>query len=161
MVAHHGLKTPTAVAEFLVDQLLAFEFRLSQLLDRLSHSVKNRVQSDLLRLERYQGDLGYLSRGILQKESEQLRQCELRLRRELSMHLGKSRDYLGLLEKRHELMDPRNILKRGYSMTLLKGRAISSVKGIRSGDLLETRLYKGSIISKVEQSSHKDDKREN
>ena len=161
MVAHHGLKTPTAVAEVLVDQLLAFEFRLSQLLDRLSVSVKNRVQSDLLRLERYQGDLGYLSRGMLQKESEQLRQCELRLRRELSMQLEKSRDYLALLEKRQELMDPRNILKRGYSMTLLKGRALSSVKGIKSGDLLETRLYKGSIISKVEQSSHKDDKREN
>ncbi len=27
MVAHRGLKTPTAVAEFLVDQLLAFEFQ--------------------------------------------------------------------------------------------------------------------------------------
>ena len=63
MVAHHGLKTPTAVAEFLVDQLLAFEFRLSALADRLLTSVRNRVQGDLSRLERYQGDIMHLSRG--------------------------------------------------------------------------------------------------
>lgn len=161
MVAHHGLKTPTAVAEFLVDQLLAFEFRLSELRDRLASSVSHRVQSDLTRLERYRGDMMHLSRGMLQKESEQLRQSEIRLRREISMLLEKKRDKLGLLEKRSELVDPRNILKRGYSMTLLKGRAISSVKGLKSGDLLETRLYKGSIISKVEHSSQKDVKREN
>jgi exodeoxyribonuclease VII large subunit len=161
MVAHHGLLTPTAVAEFLVDQLLAFEFRLTELMDRLSGSVSLRVQRELSRLDRYQGDMVHLSRSMLQKESEQLRQSELRLRRESSMLVGKNQDYLALLEKRSELVDPLNILKRGYSMTLLKGRAISSVKGLKSGDLLETRLYKGSIISKVEHSSQKDVKREN
>jgi len=160
MVACHGLKTPTAVAEFLVDQLLAFEFRLSELLDRLSGSVKQRVQSELSRLERFQGDILHLSRGMLQRDSEQIRQSELQLRRELRMQLERSRDYLSLLEKRIELVDPRNILKRGYSITRLKGRAISSLRNIKAGDLLETRLYKGSIISKVEHSSEKDDKRE-
>jgi exodeoxyribonuclease VII large subunit len=160
MVACHGLKTPTAVAEFLVDQLLAFEFRLSELQDRLSGSVKNRVQSELSRLERYQGDIEHLSRGILQMESEQLRQNQLRLQRELAVLLERIQAKLNLLGKRTELVDPRNILKRGYSITLMEGRAISSSKNIKAGDLMETRLYKGSIISKVESSAENDDKRE-
>ena len=160
MVAHKGLKTPTAVAEFLVDQLLAFEFRLSALLDRLSSSVRNRVQSDLSRLERYGEGMMHLSRSFLEKQSEQLRQSELRLRRELAKLLERKGDYLALLMKRAELVDPRNILKRGYSMTLLEGKPISSIKNIKPGSLLETRLYKGSIISKVEHTSEKDDKRE-
>lgn len=160
MVAHRGLKTPTAVAEFLVDQLLAFDFRLSALLDRLSGSVKNRVQSNLSRLERYRGDLLHLSRSLMQKESEKLRQRELLLQRDLDTLLQKKRDYLSLLGKQMELVDPRNILKRGYSMTLHQGRAISSAKHVKAGDLLETRLFEGNIISKVEPESKNDDKRE-
>jgi exodeoxyribonuclease VII large subunit len=159
MVAHHALKTPTAVAEFLVDQLLAFEFRLSDYLDRLSMVVKNRVQHDLSRLERYQGDMMHLSRSMLQMESEALLRRAERMHRTLAVYLDKSRDFLSLLEKRKELVDPRNILKRGYSITLREGRAISSTQGILPGDTLETRLYKGKIISKVEHSTQKDDKR--
>ena len=160
MVAHQGLKTPTAVAEFLVDQLLAFEFRLSSLLDRLSTSVRTRVQGNLSRLERYQGDIMHLSRGLLQKHSEQLRQKEELLRRSMTIQLDRKGDYLALLEKRTELVDPRNILLRGYSMTLVEGKSVASVKNIKVGSLLETRLHDGSIISKVELSPKKDDKRE-
>lgn len=160
MVAHLGLKTPTAVAEFLVDQLLAFEFKLSALLDRLSTSVRMRVQGDLNQLERYAGSIMHLSRGLLQQQSERLRQNEQRLHRELVMQIEKSRDKLAQLKKRTELVDPENILKRGYSMTLLKGKSMVSIKGIKPGSLLETRLYQGTIISKVEHTSEKNDKRE-
>jgi len=160
MVAHHGLKTPTAVAEFLVDHLLAFEFRLSGLLDRLSASVRNRVQSDLSRLERYAEGLMHLSKGSLFRQSEQLRQSEEILRREVAIQLEKKGSFLTLLEKRNELVDPGNILKRGYSMTLLEGKSISSIKNILPGSLLETRLHEGSIISKVEHTSKTNDKRE-
>ena len=160
MVAHLGLKTPTAVAEFLVDQLLAFEFHLSELLERLSSSVRNRVQSHLSRLERHQMDLIHLSRGMIQREAEQLEQGEAHLRRDLRMFLERKKDALSQLGKRCELVDPRNILKRGYSMTLHEGKTISSVKQIKAGDLLETRLYEGSIISKVEPDSTQHEQRE-
>jgi exodeoxyribonuclease VII large subunit len=160
MVAHHGLKTPTAVAEFLVDHILAFEFRLSGLLDRLSASVRNRVHGDLSRLERYGEGLLHLSKGSLFRQSEQLRQSEDLLRRAVAIQLEKKGDYLTLLEKRNELVDPGNILKRGYSMTLLEGKSISSIKNINPGSLLETRLHEGSIISKVEHTSKTNDKRE-
>lgn len=160
MVAHLGLKTPTAVAEFLVDKLLSFEFSLSALLDRLSTAVRDRVHGDLNRLERHGSSMMHLSRGLLQQQSDRLRQSEQRLRRELSMYMENSRVKLAQLQKRTELVDPENILKRGYSISLLKGKAVVSAKGIKAGDLLETRLYRGTIISKVEHSSEKNDKRE-
>jgi exodeoxyribonuclease VII large subunit len=160
MVAQHGLKTPTAVAEFLVDYLLTFEFRLSALLDRLSSSVKNRVQHESGQLQRYQGDVMHLSRACLQKQSEHLLHTEQHLQRELSIHLEKLRDYLNLLDKQRELVDPQNILKRGYSMTLMEGKSLLSIKDIKPGSILETRLHQGRIISKVEHSSEDNDKRE-
>ncbi|MDF1574614.1 MAG: exodeoxyribonuclease VII large subunit [Bacteroidales bacterium] len=160
MVAHHGLKTPTAVAEFLVDRLLAFQFSLSALLDRLSTLVNIRVQADLARLDRYQGDLVHLSKSLVQKHSENLHRTEQGLRRELTNLMHRNKDYLSLLKKRTELVDPENILRRGYSITLLKGKALRSVKDLKPGDILETRLQEGKILSKVENTSKHHDKSE-
>ncbi len=158
MVAAYALKTPTAVAEFLVDQLLSFEFRLSGLYDRLTGLVRGRVQGQLSRLERYQSDLVHMTRGSLQRQSEQLLQREKLLRRELWSQFGRRRDHLALLEKRNELVNPGNILKRGYSMTLVDGRTISSAMKVEKGSQMVTRLHQGSIVSKVEQISKHDKK---
>jgi exodeoxyribonuclease VII large subunit len=156
MVAAFALKTPTAVAEFLVDQLLSFEFRLSGFYDQLSTLVRGRVQGHLSRLERYQSDLVHGARGLLQKDSSQLSQKEEILRRILDSQLMRRHDRLDLLEKRNHLVDPMIILKRGYSMTLLEGRALSSAKEVKKGSQLTTRLYEGSLISKVEKISKHD-----
>lgn len=160
LVAHQALKTPTAVAEFLVDHLLAFEFRLSVLLDRLSDSVRSRVREDLSRLEVYRGALVHQSRGILHRQDESLQHIAQRLRRELVNQINRSRDYLTLLKKRTELVDPQNILRRGYSITLMNGKPVLSVKNIRPGNRLETRLHQGTVFSQVEQTSGNNDKRE-
>ena len=161
MVAAYGLKTPTAVAEFLVDQLLAFEFRLSALHDQLTTSVKRIVQSRSSMLERYRGDLEHLSRGFLQRKSDQLQQVRVLLTKGTSTIVARKKDHLTLLETRVELVNPDNILKRGFSMTLMDGKSIRKVQQVKPGDLLETRLYDGSIISKAEKTATSDDKREN
>jgi exodeoxyribonuclease VII large subunit len=46
--------------------------------------------------------------------------------------------------------NPVNILKRGYSITYFKGKALYSPVLLVSGDLIETRLAEGCIQSKVE-----------
>ncbi|MEJ2596301.1 MAG: exodeoxyribonuclease VII large subunit, partial [bacterium] len=114
-----------------------------------------RVQSNLSKLDRYEERMYHLYRGVVEKRSEQLRQNKLRLQRGLAGQMKKNRDYLEQLNKRIELVDPRNVLKRGYSMTLLEGKSISSTRNIKLGDRLETRLYKGNIISIVENRSEK------
>lgn len=161
MVAYYGLKTPTAVAEFLVDQLLAFEFRLNALYDQLSTSVRHIVQKHLTGLDQYRSSLKYLSGSYLQMRSDHMIATQKLLRREIFLQLGRKKDYLSLLEKRAELLHPDHILKRGYSMTLLDGKPVSHVKNIKPGDELETKLYRGSIISKVEQITKSDGKRKN
>ena len=160
MVAHHALKTPTAVAEFLVDQLLTFEFHLSAMADQLSTSARIRIQAGRSQLDRIQRDLVHLSRGLVRLQSEKLLQTRQRLEKELAGLLERKHEQLAQLQKRTELVDPVNILKRGYSITLQEGRSIASVRDVEPGSLLETRLYQGTIISKVKHTSEKDDQRE-
>jgi len=149
MVAARGFKTPTAVAGFLVDQLLAFEFRLGELDDKLSSAVNRIVQSHAARLEQYRRDLRHLTRRFLQGSSEQISHFGLLVDKQTRNLLTRKRDQLLLLETRTQLVDPATIMKRGYSMTLLDGKALKDTDGISRGAEVETRLYQGTLLSRI------------
>ncbi len=54
------------------------------------------------------------------------------------------------LETKITLLDPANVLKRGYSITYLKGEAIKETASVKKNDIIRTRLYDGNITSIVE-----------
>lgn len=149
MVASQGLKTPTAVAEYLVDQMLAFEFRLTALEEKLSGQVKRSVQQHSSRLERYHSDLHHLARRYVKEQAEWLRQQRHNLHKAGAAYLERKRAQLLLLETRTQGVDPVRILQRGYSMTLAAGKAVTDIGEIGPGTLLETKLYRGKVLSTV------------
>jgi len=53
------------------------------------------------------------------------------------------------LEQQVELLDPRNILRRGYSITYHSGKPITDAAAVEKGDVVTTRLYKGEIESEI------------
>jgi exodeoxyribonuclease VII large subunit len=152
LVAARSLKTPTAVAEFFVDQLLAFEFTLGSLLEQLSSLVSRTVQKHRLLIERYSADAGHLCTGLIRKERERLERSELSLERGAGAFIRSRKDRLLLMETRNMLVDPLNVLKRGYSITLHDGRALTGIDRIRKGDILETRLRDGTVMSRTEKT---------
>ncbi|MCP4310920.1 MAG: exodeoxyribonuclease VII large subunit [Bacteroidetes bacterium] len=182
LVASFGLKTPTAVAEFLVEKLLSFEFRLSDYRDRLSMLVGQTVNQQRLRLGRLAGDLthlsgGYLlrkrercerlagnlthlSRGFVQRHQERLERSGDRVKKGSSTRIMREKERLSHLEAKNELVNPLNVLKRGYSMTLHQGTVLSGIEDIKPNETLETRLQNGTILSKVEKTISSHDKRE-
>lgn len=52
-------------------------------------------------------------------------------------------------------MDPVNVLKRGFTITLHNGKAITSVKGIKPGDVLETIAADGKVTGNVQSIENK------
>jgi exodeoxyribonuclease VII large subunit len=52
-------------------------------------------------------------------------------------------------------LDPENVLKRGYSITLKNGKAVRDASEIEKGDLLDTVLWKGTIQSIAEPLKNK------
>ncbi len=47
-------------------------------------------------------------------------------------------------------LDPRNVLKRGYSITMKDGKSLKSVSGLKVDDKISTVLYNGKVKSMVE-----------
>ena len=57
------------------------------------------------------------------------------------------------LQKRLELINPLNVLKRGYSIVMNeKGEAISSIKNVKQNDKIITKLSDGEVISVVSET---------
>ena len=56
---------------------------------------------------------------------------------------------IAAIERNIGLLDPANVLKRGYSITMADGRALSTVEGLKEGTLLQTILADGIITSTV------------
>ena len=56
---------------------------------------------------------------------------------------------LELLAQRVSSASPEVLLKKGYSLTLLNGKAVTDAALLKPGDEVETRLAKGRFRSKV------------
>jgi exodeoxyribonuclease VII large subunit len=53
------------------------------------------------------------------------------------------------VEKNVTNMSPANVLKRGYSITLLNGKSVKNISQVQSGDILNTIVHEGNITSIV------------
>ena len=98
------------------------------------------------RLERSTGSAGKLSiqtqRGKLQRITEQLPiYAKAQLLKEANSIEG--------LQQSIRLMDPINVLNRGFSITTFKGKTIDDTNAVKKGDVISTRTAKFTIESEV------------
>ena len=54
-----------------------------------------------------------------------------------------------LMKQRMESLDPKLLLKRGYTITTCGGKLVRSIEGLAEGEVLTTQTEKGEIYSKV------------
>jgi exodeoxyribonuclease VII large subunit len=52
-------------------------------------------------------------------------------------------------EEKIQLLNPKNILKRGYSITFKNGKAVKTTDEVEENDFIRTVLYKGNLFSQV------------
>ena len=60
-------------------------------------------------------------------------------------------DELEQTEKIIRLVDPMNVIKRGYSITEVNGKLLRDVNKVKKGDRLTTLSFNGTIESTVEE----------
>ena len=62
--------------------------------------------------------------------------------------IEKERHRLSLLVQKGLSLDPEIILKRGYSITLSGGKVVTDASKVIKGEILETKLANGTVLSK-------------
>ncbi len=172
LVAHTRKKTPTAVAEFLIEQLYAFEAKLDEQvralaqlaestlveqdhrLERIASILRLSVVSRLLNqthlLDRINDVLKRNSYSLLTRQLEQVSQLSDRLEQGTHNTLQTQHSALEATEKLMNLLHPDAILGRGFSVTYVNGVPIQSVSQLKKGSELTTRTHQAVYLSSLE-----------
>ena len=171
MVSHTRVKTPTAAAAFLVDHLEDVWLHINDCQTRLLNVVNRRMDLAKERLSRLAERIPTLFSLVKVQQTNRVDRLANRLStlmHELLMHeqyrvqalervmqpLAQQR----LTTERHRLeqlgiilhsVDPALMLKRGYSITRINGKAVRDASQLKTGDEIETQLEKGTVKSKV------------
>ncbi|MBQ0050361.1 MAG: exodeoxyribonuclease VII large subunit [Bacteroidales bacterium] len=149
-VACLSLKTPTAVASFIIDHQAEQLARLERLQQRLTHTAQRTLDRAHQHLEHLASTLPLLFAHVRQREDAKLLAMQDRLAHAARLHLEREKHRLSLLEQRATALDPKLLLRRGYSMTMLNGKIITSAQQLQKGDRIQTILADGSRSSVIE-----------
>jgi exodeoxyribonuclease VII large subunit len=87
------------------------------------------------------------ARTLLTAERVSVSKLKEELKNRTFVRLSKDEMAVNGLENSVRLLDPRNVLKRGFSITLVNGKAITDESEVKTGEELTTLLYNGTIKS--------------
>ena len=172
MVAFARMKTPTAAAQHLIDNLQRTAQLIDQAADRIADRVKRRMDVERVRLASMAERIPMLFSLVKTKEwgradrlmqriaaavSRRIVTSETRLdtlqhtiETSAKRRLDTEHHRLELLAQRVEAENPERLLRRGYSITTYNGKAVRDAAQLPKGALVETHVEKGKFKSRVE-----------
>lgn len=131
MVAHEYLKTPTALADYILDIYMAEDERLSSAEARVRLAVSNRMY----------------------REEAMLDALASRVKGGFLLKISTMESALQMLQTRIEAADPRRILERGYALAVDgDGVVMKCAKGRKAGDDISVMFADGTldcVVNKV------------
>lgn len=170
LVAHTKMKTPTAVAEFLISGLERIDDQLNESAYRIERAALNLVQLESFRLQAVSNKLELSAKSQFNLAKEKISQLKLSLRfsslemlkiddlkldklkvplqRVAKHRLSNMNGKLENLEKSLALVNPESVLKRGYSITRVNGQLIGK-QAIKKGDIMETITSSHQVSSEI------------
>jgi exodeoxyribonuclease VII large subunit len=170
LVAHTKMKTPTAVAEFLLSGLEKIDEQLNENIYRIERAALQLMQLESFRLQAVSNKLQISAKGQFNHAKETISHLKLSLRfssaetirmnelmldrlkipmvRSARHRLDNMRNSLVSLEKELALVDPKAVLRRGYSISRVNGKLIGT-QPLKPGDQLETVTEERVVKSEI------------
>ncbi|MBQ3689933.1 MAG: exodeoxyribonuclease VII large subunit [Bacteroidales bacterium] len=173
LVAHTHLKTPTAVAQFLIDRTLWCENSLNETVSRIKRrltellnynqrktdelryrfitNLKNFCPLRLSKLETVKNNIKNNFKINFERRRMNDKMRIQRIGERIQSVITEQKHFLTQIETKIEMNSPKHILKKGYAvMKNSSGEIITGVKSVSKGDEITTVFYDGQIKSKVE-----------
>jgi len=193
IVAHTHLKTPTAVANFLIDQVQDFEATIDELSQNINLAIAEKTQNERNKINVLSKQLSFLAQKIIHDEEiniskkkqilshniqkytvtklEHLHRLSQRIKEKTKENLQENKNKIDtakvkleslsklliekenkrILQKEHllSLLNPQNILNRGYAIVQSKTDIIHSASQVKKGEDLQIQMRDGKFAVKV------------
>jgi exodeoxyribonuclease VII large subunit len=135
---------------------------------RFTDSLKNELNQQIIDLKnttRYflknendavlslKNDYRIVTKEIITAERNTLSLISKPIKGSLLHFFERKESDLEQLEKTVNILNPSNVLQRGYSLTLLNGKILSAKNKPKKGDLIESKTNSLTLFSRVEKTS--------
>ncbi|MBQ6966114.1 MAG: exodeoxyribonuclease VII large subunit [Bacteroidaceae bacterium] len=168
LIAHTRVKTPTAAAELLIhhqeeemDLLEDFAARLAStttILERHRNMVERlatRLGNTLTIIERHRNVVERMTARlantmhILEGQRNAVELMRQRMTLHVPLLMDNKKKHIQLIESQLESASPDRILRLGFSIARINGKAIHHAADVKEGDEIETTLATGTLKSTV------------
>lgn len=171
LIAHTRVKTPTAAAEFLIHHQEEELDEVEDLAARLTERANGLLIDEATRLKLLAGKIPLLYSSVKSREEVRISRLSAALGSRSVQRIERERGNVDILNRRltlsapallraegkHiELIDsklssanPDRILRLGFSIARIGGRAIKDIEEVKEGDEIITTLASGTIKSTV------------
>ena len=123
--------------------------RLSRFGQVVQHSSLLLLEKQRSKLDLFIYNMRANSSRLIMEGPQKVVSLENRLKHSVGSVVSQNRIDISHFEDKIQLMKPENLLKKGYSLTLHKGKPISDTNNLKEGDVLQTQLHKGKIESTI------------
>lgn len=153
LVSHTRVKTPTAAAVLLIENLATTLDIVEQAKTRIERTTVLLLQNERTRLASLAERIPTLFSLVCTKQNSLLDNIYIRIATLVSNNLQAQVHRLQLLEQRAASLNPELLLSRGYTMTYVGDKLLTSVNQLPHGDdaskecLIVTKLKDGSFTS--------------
>lgn len=164
--------TPTGAAELVVPSKVEIQSYLNDYKGRIISVINKKIKSytdtfsklkstyilknpismyeiDEQKLDNMLEKLGSIMTYKLEREKIKLNNLSKMISPNMLNRLDKEKIKLENIETKLNLLNPENILKKGYSLTLVEGKIVKSINSVKKGSIIDTKFSDGIIKSEV------------
>lgn len=153
-VADLRAPTPSTAAELVVQNRNEIAARLNQTLEFMSGSILERIRYLRDKIAHIKNSYAFHQPlDLVVQYNQRLDEINRNLRKSMSHKMDLSRELLQGLRKRLELLEHKNVLKRGYSLTFRRsdGKLITQAGDLHEKDEIEVDFYRGKVFGTVDE----------
>ena len=147
LVAHTALKTPTAVADFLVQHNLFFENNVLRLAGQFRENADYQLKIKAVELANAEAAARWGLQARTRAAAQQIEHLAAALPALVRQNLRQAAARIERADAITAALHPDAALRRGFSLTLKDGRVVTDAAALLPGDTLETRLRDGTVFS--------------
>lgn len=148
MIAYKALKTPTAVAEWIISRSMDVEATLIDQLNRISKLASLIIREKENFLSSVHSRLNHSQKVLINQQHHKIEGILSKMKSGVKFGIHRACSSLDNTEGKIQYLDPHQVLKRGYSITGINGYMIKN-QLLKIDDIIETRTLNTNLKSKI------------
>lgn len=148
LVANIHCKTPTAVAQFIIDNSKMLWDKVENMKNLIFKAARDNFDRRLNKIDNFARGIRNISSGVVESKKQKINLMNLKNVTKFSKLIVNSNSNVDKISNQIEVLNPQTTLDKGYTITTKNGIWIKDSSLLNDGDLITT-YFKDSKIDSI------------